>query len=221
MAAIHPPSSNHYEPQARCGHCSAFVNGKIFMYGGLITGSRLTQPPTVVDVFDPATEKWEQIATTGPPPPGFINASCTVIGAQLYLYAGQAGSSFFNNIQELNTTNLKWTQLNDANQGEAPMAKHSAAMISYKEKILITIGGYGSLPNHRRSGTEYILDPDIPGCARTNELLCFDVNASELYIRSHSFISLPTAPVLCMILVGDQNTSYNEGLGPLRSLDSY
>jgi len=218
MAAIHPPSSNDYEPQGRWGHRSAFVNGKIFMYGGFITGPLLTQPPTVVDVFDPATEKWEQIATKGPPPPGFINASCTVIDTHLYIFAGQAGSSYFNNIQELNTTNLKWTQLNDANQGEAPMAKAGAAMISYNQKILITIGGYG--PNHYHSGTEYILDPNFPGHGWTNELLCFDVNASELYVRSHSFTSLHTATVLCVILVGDQNTSYNEGLGHSCSLDS-
>ena len=220
MAAIRPPSSNHYEPQARYWHCSAFVNGKIFMYGGLIFGSGPTQPPTVVDLFDPATEKWEQITTTGPPPPGFLNASCTVIGAQLYIFAGWDGFSYFNNIQVLNTTSLKWTQLNDANQGEAPMAKKATAIISYNEKILITIGGLGILPNHRHSGTEYILDPKNPGRGWTNELLCFDVNASELYVHSHSFTSLHTATVLCVILVGDQNTSYNEGLGHSCSLDS-
>ena len=220
MAAIHPPSSNHYEPQGRRGHCSAFVNGKIFMYGGLITGSWLTQPPTVVDVFDPATEKWEQIATTGPPPPGYLNASCNVIGLNLYVFAGHNRISYFNNVQELNTANLNWTQLNDANQGEAPMAKGGTAMISYNQKILITIGGYGSLPSHRHSGTEYILNPDFPGRGWTNELLCFDVNASELYVRSHSFTSLHTATVLWVILVGDQNTSYNEGLGHSCSLDS-
>jgi len=170
------------------------------MYGGRITGRRLTQPPTVVDVFDPATEKWEQITTTGPPPPGFIGASCTVIGLYLYAFAGRDGISYFNNVQELNTTNLKWTQLNDANQGEAPMAKAGAAMISYNQKILIAIGGYGFLPSHRRSGTEYILDPGFPGHGWTNELLCFDVNASELYVHSHSFTSLHTATVLCVIL---------------------
>ena len=177
------------------------------MYGGLITGPWLTQPPTVVDVFDPATEKWDQITTTGPPPPGFIYASCAVIGLYLYAFAGGDGSSYFNNMQELNTTNLKWNQLNDANQGEAPMAKGGTAMISYKEKILITIGGVGFLPSHRRSGTEYILDPDSPGHGWTNELLCFDVNSSEFYVQSHSFTSLHTATVLCVVLVGDQNTS--------------
>ena len=210
MAAIHPPSSNHYEPQARYSHCSAFVNGKIFMYGGHIFGHMLTQPPTVVCVFDPATEKWGQITTMGPPPPGFITASCTAIGVHLYIFAGWNRISFFNNIQDLNTANLKWTQLNDANQGEAPMAKFGAAMISYNEKILITIGGYGILPSHRRSGTEYIPSQNFPLHGWTNELLCFDVNSSELYVHSHSFTSLHTATVLCVILVGDQNTSYNK-----------
>jgi len=182
------------------------------MYGGLITGPWLTQPPTVVDVFDPATEKWEQITTTGPPPPGFIDASCTVIGAQLYIFAGWGwdDNNYFNNIQELNTINLKWTQLNDANQGEAPMAKNGTAMISYNQKILIAIGGYGILASHRRSGTEYIPSQNFPGHGWTNELLSFDVNSSELYIHSYSFTSLHTATVLCVILVGDQNTSYNK-----------
>ena len=200
MAAIHPPSSNHSEPLARCGHCSAFVNGKIFMYGGLITGPWLTQPPTVVDVFDPATEKWDQITTTGPPPPGFIYASCAVIGLYLYAFAGGDGSSYFNNMQELNTTNLKWNQLNDANQGEAPMAKAGAAMVSYNQRILITVGGYGILPYHHRSGTKYIPDPNFPVQGWTNELLYFDVNSSELYVQLHSFTlftSLHTAAAHC------------------------
>ena len=201
MAAIHPPSSNYYEPHARYGHCCAFVNGKIFVYGGHIIGPRLTQPPTVVDVFDPATEKWEQITTTGPPPPGFIDASCTVIGMYLYAFGGRDGISYFNNIQELNTTNLNWTQLNDTNQGEAPMAKCGTAMISYNQKILIAIGGYGILASHRRSGTEYIPSQNFPGRGWTNELLSFDVNSSELYVHSYSFTSLHTATVLCVILV--------------------
>ena len=67
------------------------------------------------------------------------------------------------------------------------MAKCGTAMVSYNEKILITIGGFGILPNHRRSGTEYIPSQDSPGCGWTNELLCFDVNASELYVHSHHF----------------------------------
>ena len=199
MAAIHPHSPNHYEPQARFGHCSALVNGKIFMYGGHIS-PRLTQPPTVVDVFDPATAKWDQITTTGPPPPGFMYASCAVIAIYLYEFGGRDEISYFNDIHQLNTTNLKWAKLDVANQGEAPMAKAGAAMVSYNQRILITVGGYGILPYHHRSGTEYIPDPNFPVQGWTNELLYFDVNSGELYVQLHSFTlftSLHTAAAHC------------------------
>ena len=154
------------------------------MYGGRIIGTSHTQPPTVVDVFDPATEEWDQITTTGPPPPGFIYASCTVIGIYLYVFGGLDGISFFHSIHQLNTHSLEWTKVDDVNQGEAPTAKCGAAMVSYNESMLITIGGYGVMAYHRRSGTMYILDPDYPGHAYTNELVCFYVESSELYVHS-------------------------------------
>ena len=172
------------------------------MYGGRIIGTSHIQPPTEVDVFDPATEEWDWITTTGPPPPGFIHASCTVIGIYLYVFGGWNDITYFNNIHQLNTRSIEWTKLDDVNQGEAPMAKAAAAMVSYNERMLITIGGYGILPNHRRTGTEYILHPLRPGRGYTNELLCFDVHSSE-FIHAHS-LSLHTETAL---LVSAQSTS--------------
>ena len=184
MAAIHPPASNQYEPQARFGHCTAFISRNLFMYGGYILGTRYSQPPTVVDVFDPATERWNQSTTRGQPPPGFIGASSAVIGVYLYVFGGWDEINFFNSIYQLNTRSLEWTKLDDVNRREAPMAKCGAAMVSHNGRVLTVVGGWGMLPAHRRRGTEYILDPDFPGRGWTNELLCFNINSSELYLHS-------------------------------------
>ena len=170
-------ASHHYEPQGRFLHCSAFVDGKQYTYGGHC-GAGGSPTLTVVDIFDYETELWQQTPTSGEQPPGYFGASCAVIGAHIFHFGGRDDSKYYNTIQCLNTTDLSWSAVPAFNDQEAPIPKYSAAMLPYTN-ILVVAGGYGDLPDHPHPD-KYVSDPDREGEGWTNEVHCFHVDSSEL-----------------------------------------
>ena len=180
----HAPSDgdplSHYEPQARRRHCSVMIDGKNYTYGGLLGPRTPLEPPTVIEVFDVAAEKWEQKNTSGVPPPGFIDTACAAIGQKMYTFAGANGQTFFNCIHCLDARSLNWNEVAPLNPEEAPMCKTTAAMVTYRGTLLVTFAGYGILPQNRRTGVEYIEDPEMNnGLGWTNELCYFDLDTSK------------------------------------------
>ena len=171
----HPPS--HYEPQGRYGHYSAIVDGKQYTYGGYC-GAAGSPTLTAVNIFDPATELWQQTLTSGEPPPGFIGASCCVIGLQLFHFGGSDGSNKYNMIHSLNTTDLSWSATTSTHMQEAPMRKFGSAMLEHANKLVVS-GGYGVLPE-LSDPDKYVPRPEYEGNGWTNEVHCFHVDSSEL-----------------------------------------
>ena len=171
-----PPPSQH-EPVRRWGHCSAIVNGKQYTYGGLcgVGGS-----PTLmeVNIFDPTTELWQQTPTSGEPPPGFLRASCCVIGPQLFHFGGYDWSKVYNTIHCLNTTDLSWSTTTSTYMQGAPMCKFSSGILVYANNLVVS-GGYGVLPE-LSDPDKYVPHPEYEGRGWTNEVHCFHVDSSEL-----------------------------------------
>ena len=181
-----PPGSNPpplHEPLARFWHCSVLIEGKLYTYGGRygVAGTPAT-PPTVIEVLDLATDRWQQQHTLGTPPPGFIGVACVAVGMHLYTFGGYNTGNYFNTIHDLNTRTLTWSEVQPINPGEAPMAKCGAAMICYAGKILVTFGGYGVLPSPLlcHPGAQYISSKKFGRYGWTNELCCFDSYLSML-----------------------------------------
>lgn len=144
-----------YEPQGRFDHCSAIINGKQYTYGGNF-GAAGSPSLSVVEIFDPLTEKWQQIPTSGQPPPGYIHAACAVIGVCLFHFGGYSMSRLYNTIHRFDTTDHTWNRVFAANPREAPPAMRYVKMISYDGNLLVT--GW------------------------TSKLHCFNVHSSKPYI---------------------------------------
>lgn len=176
-----PPHGDHYEPQGRYYHCSVLIEQKLYTYGGHFgAAGTSSHPPTVVEAFDLTTERWEQLQTSGTPPPGFIGTACAAIGPCLYTFAGHNKRQFFNTICQLDTRNLTWMKVIAVNPQDAPMAKKESAMVSYLGRILVTFAGYGPFPINRQRGVEYVAIPDRDNRQGwCNELCCFDLHSSE------------------------------------------
>ena len=169
-----PPSQ--YEPVGRWGHCSAFIDGKYYTYGGHF-GAGGSPPLSMVEIL---TETWLQIPTTGETPPGHINASCAAVGTYIYHFGGQDRYKLYNTIHCLETSKLTWSAVIPANSQEAPIPKCSSGMLLYTSNLVVA-GGYGALPQHPHPDM-YVPDPDpgYEGRGWTNELHCFHVDSSEL-----------------------------------------
>ena len=172
----HHPSQ--HEPVGRLWHWSAIVDGKQYTYRGYcgVGGS-----PTLaeVNIFDPTTGLWQQTPTSGEPPPGFLGASCCVIGPQLFHFGGYDWSKAFNTVHCLNTTDLSWSATTSTHTQGAPMRKFGSGILVYANNLVVS-GGYGVLPE-LSDPDKYVPDPNSEGDGWTNEVHCFLVDSSELY----------------------------------------
>ena len=171
-----PPLSQH-EPQGRFNHWSVIVDGKQYTYGGYC-GAGGSPTLMEVNIFDPTTELWQQTPTSGEPPPGFVWASCCVIGLQLFHFGGFDGSKRYNSIHCLNTTDLTWSATTSTHTQGAPMCKGGSGILVYANNLVVS-GGYGVLPE-LSDPDKYVPDPDREGEGWTNEVHCFHVDSSEL-----------------------------------------
>ena len=181
----HLPS--HYEPRGRWCHCSALIDGKVFMWGGLCGAAGTPDDHrNVVDIYDPTSQRWSQQKTSGPSPPGFYGAACVGISPYVYIFGGGDPDTgeYFNTIHQLDTRILVWAEINALNPLEAPMTKAGASMVSYSESVLVTIGGYGDLPDNPQPRADYVSDTEegCEGRGWTNELGVFNLTTSKLII---------------------------------------
>ena len=191
-------SLSHYEPQARWQHCSVMIDGKNYTYGGHLGPRAPREPPTVIEVFDVAAEEWEQKNTSGVPPHGFIAAAYAAIGQKMYTFAGFNEQTVFNCVHFLDTRNLNWNEVAPLNPEEAPMCKFGAAMVTYRGTLLVTFAGYGILPQKRRTGVEYIEDPEMNNEGWTNELCYFDLDTSKFRCIVVSVLTLKVNWILAL-----------------------
>ena len=135
---------------------------------------------TAVEIFDLKTELWQQTPTLGEQPPGYLGASCAVIGVHLFHFGGRNVSNrYYNTIHQFDTRVLRWNPITATNTAEGPRPKMNAGMI-YIEKRLVISGGYTDLPDQHLPGREYVPNPEYEGHGWTNEVHCFHVDSSEL-----------------------------------------
>ena len=139
MAAHH----TSYEPLHRGSHAAIALGSKLHMWGGLVARSieksrELTQ---YVEVFDVATELWDQKLTHGTPPPGMINTAYTVVGTCLFVFGGFDGVSRHNSLFKLDLQTYQWEQVQASNLSSGPQKKGGCRMVSYGDNQLVVFAG--------------------------------------------------------------------------------
>ena len=171
----------YYEPKARSGHCGALVESKWITYGGhLGTVGGYASPLTSVEIFDCTTGNWEQVKTTGTPPPGVYGAACAAIGPIIYHVGGSDHKRSYNTIHYLDTRTMIWSKLTPTNPDEAPIRKRGMSMTSFNN-TLVTVGGFGHFPENSHPGVQY-LQQKIKNYCYTNEVVCYDIERSKFDI---------------------------------------
>ena len=175
-----------YEPLPRYRHCGTLVKDKLIIYGGSCIYNTLASNQ-VIEIFDINTEKWKQEETYGVPPEAVLSLACTSIGSIMYTFGGFSGHKYYNTLHKLDVSSNTWMQLSTS--GEEPMPKESAVMINYKEKYLVTFGGYGPSPTSRQDNVAYTEHPHIYYLVWTNELVCYEIDSGmHTHVYGHCFI---------------------------------
>ena len=174
MAALLRSLSDRYEPVPRFWHTSSQMGSKVLIYSGATrevseqTKQRLS---SVVEVFDPYTELWQQKEVTGEAPaPGVRGVASASVDDDLFAFGGSDGSRFYNSLHRLKDAST-WFELSPQNEkAESPMAKSGARMLAIGENLAV-FGGYGIPYGPLQPGSSFIKDTTaIHGGGWTNEL---------------------------------------------------
>ena len=172
-----------YEPLPRFWHISSRVGSKVVVQGGRtkdFSENRRQHLSSVVEIFDPYSESWEQRPVTGDAPsPGTYDAASASLHDDLFSFGGYDGSQFFNTLRRLNTENLCWSQVSPQNADGAPMPKWGCGMIAFGNGLGV-FGGYGVPrgPTEPRSFIKYTRSTD--GRGWTNEFHIYNLSQGNL-----------------------------------------
>ncbi len=144
--------------------------------GGLVQDGGLT-----IAVYDPSTELWSLLPTTGPLPPGELGGCFVCVGRCLYTFGGYDESSYFNDMSKLDLDTLQWTKVQTS--GSQPMKKVGCGLVRVNERTLCCFGGAG-IEGTTQPGSTFTL---FGGSGRTNEFHFFDTQNGK-FLSPHTLI---------------------------------
>ena len=176
-------ASSKYEPLPRLWHISGRVGSKAVVQGGRtkdFSEKSRQHLSSVVEIFDPYSESWEQRPVTGDAPsPGTYVAASASLHDDLFSFGGYDGSRRFNTLRRLDTEKLCWSQVSPQNADGAPMPKSGCGMIAFANGLGV-FGGYG-VPRGPTEPRSFIKDTRFTdGRGWTNEFHIYNLSQGNL-----------------------------------------
>ena len=178
-----------YEPLPRYNHISGRVGSLAVVQGGRtedFSEESKQHLSSVVEIFDPYSESWEQRQVEGTAPlPGTCRAASASLHDDLFTFGGtDEDRVFFNTIHRLNTKTLCWSKVCTQNADGAPMAMSSCRMIAFRNSLVV-FGGYGipQGPTEPRSFMNFSRATD--GRGWTNELHIYNLTEGNIQKKQH------------------------------------
>ncbi len=164
-----------FEPPPRYSPFSAAADGRHYLWRGADPGLRGSN---IIAVYDPSTELWNLLPTTGPLPPGAgeWGGCCVCVGRCLFTFGGNDGSSYVNDMSKLDLDSLQWTKVQSS--GTQPMKKRGCGLVRVNETTLCCFGGVG-IEGPTQPGSTFTWTGWPDGSGRANELHFFDIQNSQ------------------------------------------
>ena len=172
-------SSAKYEPVPRLHHISGCVGSKVLVQGGQtkdVSEKSRQHLTSVVEVFDPYSELWEQkqVKGDGPEPGTYIAASVSLHG-DLFTFGGVlVNDKYFNTLHRLDTKTWSWHQVSPQNANGAPIPKFGCGIIPFRDGLGV-FSGYG-MPQGPTEPQSFIKDSRYTdGRGWTNEFHIYSI----------------------------------------------
>ena len=175
-------SSDKYEPLPRFRHISECVGSRIIVQGGWtkdFSEKSRQNLSSVVEVFDPYSELWEQQQVEGDAPlPGTFAAASASLHHNLFSFGGFYDGDYYNSLHRLDTKTWQWCEVSPQNADGAPMPKYSCRMISFRDSLGV-FGGVG-IPGGPTEPQSFIKDTRYTdGSGWTNEFHIYNLSNSN------------------------------------------
>ena len=139
-----------------------------------------------IKIFHLPSGQWNVQRTNGNPPLGVIRYSCTAVGEKIYYFGGLCGHDdcFHNSVNELDTVNLTWKQLQSTDDDISVMKRCNGGMVTVEDDgtYLLMIGGTGSPPTIQLQQAQYIYFCDGQR-VRTNECNMYNILTGKCQYR--------------------------------------
>ena len=182
-----------YEPLPRRWHISGRVGSLIVVQGGEtkdFSEESKQHLSSVVEIFDPYSESWEQRQVEGNAPlPGKYLAASASLHDDLFSFGGRDGSeNYFNTVHRLDTKTWRWSQVSPQNADGAPMPKYGCGMIAFRNSLVV-FGGNGR-PRGPTEPQSFIKDAFATnGSGYTNEFHIYNLSEGNMQKKQHAAVS--------------------------------
>ena len=185
--------SDKYEPLPRFCHIACRVGSRVVVQGGRtkdFSEKSRQHLSSVVEIFDPYSELWEQRQVSGDAPwPGTYLAASASLHDDLFSFGGTDGRQRFNTVYRLDTENLCWSQVSPQNADGAPMPKLACGMIAFGNSLGV-FGGYG-VPRGPTQLQSFIKNTNYADGGRwTNEFHIYNLSEGNMKQKKQLILSL-------------------------------
>lgn len=130
------------KPVARSAHGAAIYGGKLWIFAGYDGNSLLNDMWTISLTGENKT--WEEVDQKGDRPPVCCNFPVSVIRDSLFLFSGQSGQKWQNDLFQFNFNDRTWVKISMAHILRAapplPTRRYGHTMVSY-DRHLYVFGG--------------------------------------------------------------------------------
>ena len=190
LPAVMAASAADYEPLPREGHISGRVGSLAVVQGGRtndFSEESKQHLSSVVEIFDPYSESWEQRQVEGnAPSPGTYLAASASLHDDLFSFGGRNGSeNYFNTVHRLDTKTWCWSQVSPQNADGAPMPKCGCRMIAFRNSLVV-FGGIG-VPQGPTEPQSFI--QNAGGRGWTNEFHIYNLSEGNMQKKQHAAVS--------------------------------
>ena len=130
-------ATSGYEPQPRQHHALVEYKGCTYLVGGHDSNGRPIDP-SLVEMLDSTTLKWQRHFTRGVGPIEVCRAAYAVLQSCLYVFGGMLKGHASNALWRLDLESLQWSLVQQKN---TPSPRYSAGLVADKEQRLVLYGG--------------------------------------------------------------------------------
>ena len=186
-------ASADYGPLPRYYHISGRVWSLAVVQGGEtddFSKKSKQHLSSVVEIFDPYSESWEQRQVEGnAPSPGTYDAASASLHDDLFSFGGGDDRDFFfNTVHRLDTKTWCWSQVSPQNADGAPMPKRGCGMIAFRNSLVV-FGGYGR-PQGPTEPQSFIKSTSYTdGRGWTNEFHIYNLSQGNMQKKQHAAVS--------------------------------